>query len=191
MQKIRHIAVLSGSLRKRSCNRNIAELLDELAPPLLRLEVVEIARLAPFAGMRDARPPKEWRVFQRQIRAADGILFLAPENSRTVPGALRNALDIAARADDCNAWEGKPGAIVNVPVSTIPFSRLPLRYGTSRRLRQALSMLNVPVMQPPRTLISDTDDLFDTVGKPANPVTRKFLENFMSAFENWIRTCRH
>lgn len=198
LQKVRHIAVLSGSLCNRSCNRRIAGLLGELAPPHLRLEVVEIARLPPYATARDGKPPAEWRVFSRQIRAADGLLFLASENSRIVPAALKNALDIAARIENCNAWEGKPGAIVNVPANApanVPvgarFARMPRRYEATRRLRHALAMLDVAVMLPPAALATNTDELFDTAGKPANPGTRKFLAAFMSAFENWIHTCRH
>ncbi|HEX7046517.1 MAG TPA: NAD(P)H-dependent oxidoreductase [Gammaproteobacteria bacterium] len=190
MHKICHIAVVSASLRKRSCNRKIAQVLGELAPPLLRLEIVEISRLSPYTLERDLKPPAEWRVFRRQISAADGLLFLAPENSRAVPGALANALNIAAHSEDRNAWEGKPCAIVNVPMIAPPFSRFPPRRSRTRRLRQALSILNVPVMQTPR-IINDSDDLFDVTGKPVNPATQNFLSNFMSAFENWIRNFRH
>src|SRR5690606_41514337 len=115
MQNTRHIAVLYGSLCQRSCKRKIAALLEELAPRGLRLEVVDISRLSPYTAERDGDPPAEWRVFRRQIHASDGLLFLAPENSRAVSGCLRNALDVAAPHGGCNAWEGKPGAIVNLP----------------------------------------------------------------------------
>ena len=191
MQNTRHIAVLYGSLCQRSCKRKIAALLEELAPPGLRLEVVEISRLSPYTGEQDRNPPAEWRVFRRQIRASDGLLFLAPENSRTVSGCLRNALNIAAHDGGCNAWEGKPGAIVNVPANGLPFLRFPPSRGATRRLRQALSTLDVPVMQPPPARDADVDALFDAAGKPANPANRKFLTDFMQAFGDWIRLCRH
>lgn len=191
MHKTCHIAVVFASLRKRSCNRKIAQVLGELAPPLLRLEIVEISRLSPYTPERDDKPPAEWRVFCRQIGAADGVLFLAPENSRAVPGALANALNIAAHAEKCNAWEGKPCAIVNVPMIAPPFSRFPPSRSRTRRLRQALGVLNVPVMQTPRMFINDSDDLFDVTGKPVNPATQNFLSNFMGAFENWIQNFRH
>lgn len=193
MQKVRHIAVLAGTLCRRSCHRNVVRALGELAPPLLRLEVVEISRLSPYTKELDVTPPAEWRAFRRQILAADGLLFLAPENARAVPVALKNALNIAAHPEDRNAWEGKPGAIVNIPAN-VParvFPRFLAPGDRTRRLRQALALLNVPVMQPLAAFPGDTDTLFDAAGKPANAATRRLLASFMDTFEQWVHTYRH
>jgi len=53
-------------------------------------------------------------------------------------------------------------------------------------LRQSLVFLNVPAMQQPEAYIGGADKLFDTNGKLTNDDTRKFLQQFMHAFADWI-----
>jgi len=180
MSGTRNVAVLLGSLQKRSCNRRIADELAEIAPRTLRLEIVDISRLSLYTQNLDAAPPLEWVLFRQQILAADGLLFMTTENSRTVPGILKNALEIGARPCNRNAWAGKPCGIVSISPDGIARGR------TDRHLRRALLLQDVPVMEQPDARIRHGTLLFDSTGRLVNVEIRCFLQQFVAAFQNWV-----
>jgi len=113
------IAVIVGSLRKESYNLKTAKALMALAPESLSLELLNIADLFMFNQDLEATPPQEWTRFREQILAADGLLFLTPEYNRSVPGVLKNAIDVGSRPYGQNAWDGKPAAVVSVSIGAI------------------------------------------------------------------------
>src|SRR5690606_1420962 len=96
MEKFK-IAVIVGSLRRDSFSRKAAKALIALAPEILSLEFLEIGQLPMFNEDLEATPPNEWEAFRSEIRAADGLLFLTPEYNRSVPGVLKNAIDVGSR----------------------------------------------------------------------------------------------
>lgn len=179
MSSARDVAVLIGSLRKESINRKVANALVELAPPSLKLEIVEIGQLPLYNQDGDANPPAEWTSFRTRIKAADAVLFVTPEHNRSVPAALKNALDIGSRPYGQSVWSAKPGAVVSASPSAIG------GFGANHHLRQSLVFLNVPTMQQPEAYIGGADKLFDVNGKLTNEGTRKFLQSFMQAFATW------
>ena len=178
MSTARDVAVLVGSLRKESINRKLAAALCELAPAPLKAEIVEIGTLPLYNQDQEADPPAAWTVFRRRIKAAGAILFVTPEYNRSVPGALKNALDVGSRPSGQSVWSGKPGAVVSASPGGIG------GFGANHHLRQSLVFLNVPAMQQPEAYIGGADRLFD--GRLANDGTRKFLQDFMRAFADWI-----
>jgi chromate reductase, NAD(P)H dehydrogenase (quinone) len=180
MAKIRNVSVIIGSLRKESLNRKIANALAEIAPPQLRLGVVEIGELPLYNQDFDANPPKTWIDFRKQIGASDAILFVTPEYNRSVPAPLKNAIDVGSRPYGQNVWDGKPGAIISATPSALG------GFGANHHLRQSLVFLNVPMLQQPEAYISNVDKLLDADGKVINESTGNFLMQFMLAFENWI-----
>ncbi len=180
MAKTSDVAVIIGSLRKASINRQVASVLVELAPPTLKLSIVEIGRLPLYNQDHDADPPAEWTAFRARIKAADAVLFVTPEYNRSVPAALKNALDVASRPYGQNVWSGKPGAVVSASPGAIG------GFGANHHLRQSLVFLNVPAMQQPEAYIGGADKLFDANGKLINDRTRDFLKGFMTAFADWI-----
>ena len=91
------IAVIVGSLRKESFNLKTAKAMMALAPESLSLEFLNIAGLPMFNEDLEANPPQEWVVLREKIRAADGLLFFTPEYNRSVPGVLKNAIDVGSR----------------------------------------------------------------------------------------------
>ena len=117
----------------------------------------------------DENPPAEWTAFRERIRAADAVLFVTPEHNRSVPAALKNALDIGSRPYGKSAWSGKPGAVVSASPGAIG------GFGANHHLRQSLVFLNVPAMAQPEAYIGGADKLFDATGKLINDGTRKFL----------------
>ena len=179
MEKPRDVAVLVGSLRRDSLNAKVARALLELAPPALRLEMIPIGPLPLYNQDGDDDPPAAWTEFRERIRRSDALLFVTPEHNRSVPAALKNALDVGSRPYGKNAWSGKPGAVVSASPGAIG------GFGANHHLRQALVFLNVAAMPQPEAYLGGADKLFDAAGKLANDGTAKFLRGFMQAFEAW------
>jgi chromate reductase len=176
----RKVAVLVGSLRKASFARKTALTLAEIAPKSLALALVEIGQL-PFYNQDDEHaPPAAWLTFRETVRAVDAVLFVTPEYNRSVPAALKNALDVASRPHGKSAWDGKPGAVVSVTPGTMG------GFGANHHLRQSLVFLNVPTMQQPEAYIGGAAKLFDDKGVMTNESTHAFLKSFMESFAAWI-----
>ena len=175
----RKIAVIIGSLRKDSFNRKVGKTLMLLAPPTLEMEIVEIGQLALYNQDDDASPPPTYTEFREKIKTFDGVLFCTPEYNRSVPGVLKNALDVGSRPYGQSAWEGKPCGVVSVtPGGTGAF-------GANHHLRQSLVFLNMPTMQQPEAYISNAGKLFDG-DKLNHESTAKFLQGYIDAFAAWI-----
>lgn len=176
----RDIAVIVGSLRAGSFNRKTALALGELAPDDLTLEIVEIGGLSFFNQDLEKTPPGDWTAFRDRIRRADGVLFVTPEYNRSVPGVLKNALDVGSRPYGQSAWDGKPCAVVSVSPGAIG------GFGANHHLRQSLVFLNMPCMPQPEAYVGGASDLFDEAGALKNDGTRDFLTGFMAAFARWV-----
>jgi len=175
-----NVAVLVGSLRKESFNRKMANALLGMAPPSLALEIVEIRNLPLYNQDDDANPPAASAAFKTRIQQADAALFVTPEYNRSVPGVLKNAIDVASRPYGKSAWNGKPAAVISVSPGAIG------AFGANHHLRQSLVFLNMPALQQPEAYIGGAAGLFDDQGKLVNDSTRDFLKKFLDAFVAWI-----
>jgi chromate reductase len=180
MAGIRNVAVVVGSLRKGSFNRMAANALAELAPESLRLSVVEIGHLPLYDQDEDADPPVAWTAFRSQIKGADAVLFVTPEYNRSVPGVLKNAIDVGSRPYGQSAWSGKPAAIMSVSPGAIG------GFGANHHLRQSLVFLDMPTLQQPEAYVGGAAGLFDAEGQLVNEGTAKFFKSFIDAFAAWI-----
>lgn len=178
MAKTYKIAVLSGSLRKDSYSRRLAEILTENAPENLQFERLEIGDL-PFYNedLDGAAPPAAWARLRKQIAAADGVLFVTPEYNRSLPAALKNALDVGSRPWGQSVWSGKPALAVSLSQGAMG------GYGANQHLRQVLTVLNMPAMQQPEAYIGKVQDLTGAAGEEGN---RKFLRSIMAAYAGWL-----
>ena len=174
------IAVVVGSLRKESFNLKIANYLIAQSPDSLSLEVVDIGNLPIFNEDLENTLLNEWETFRKQIKPADGVIFLTPEHNRSIPSALKNAIDVGSRPYGQNVWEGKPGAIISASIGSIS------GFGANHHLRQVLVGVNVPVMVQPEVYIGGAATLFDGDGKLINDSTKDFLNSFLKAFEEWV-----
>jgi chromate reductase, NAD(P)H dehydrogenase (quinone) len=180
MDKTCDVAVIVGSLRKDSINRKVAHALADVAPSELKLDIVDIGQLPIYNQDGDQDPPAAWTQFRARIKAANAVLFVTPEHNRSVPAALKNAIDVGSRPYGQSAWSGKPGAVVSASPGAIG------GFGANHHLRQSLVFLNVPAMPQPEAYLGGADKLFAADGKLANEATRKFLQGFMQAFSAWI-----
>lgn len=174
------IAVLVGSLRKDSFNKKVANQLMKLAPDTLEMEVIEIGHLPHYNQDFDENSPKEYDDFRAKIKDAEGYLFVTPEYNRSVPGVLKNALDIASRPWGQNVWSGKPGAVATTSISAIG------GFGANHILRQSMAFLNVYMMQQPEAYIGNAFSLFDENDNLQSTETEEFLQNFINAFAEWV-----
>ncbi|MFC5193839.1 NADPH-dependent FMN reductase [Bizionia hallyeonensis] len=182
MMKKYKIAVIVGSLRKESYNLKTAKALMELAPESLTTELLDISGLPMFNEDLEGNPPEAWVALRKKIQNADGLLFLTPEYNRSVPGVLKNAIDVGSRPYGENSWNGKPAAIVSVSIGAIS------GFGANHHLRQSLTFINVPTMAQPEAYIGGAADLFDDNGKLINNSTKDFLKSFIESFEKWVHT---
>lgn len=182
----RDVATIVGSLRKGSLTRKIALALAELAPASVKLSLVEIGQLPLYDQDLDGdAPPAAWGSFRDRIRRADAVLFVTPEYNRSVPGPLKNAVDVGSRPYGKSAWSGKPAAVASVSPGAYG------AFGANHHLRQSLVFLDMPVLQQPELYLANVGALLDEGGKLTSEGTREFLRKFIEAFATWIeRTAR-
>lgn len=174
------IAVLVGSLRKGSYNLKTAKALIGMAPETLSLELVGIGELPLYNEDIENKPPQQYKAFRERIKNCDGIIFVTPEYNRSIPGVLKNAIDVGSRPYGKNSWDRKPGAVISVSPGALG------GFGANHHLRQALVFVNVPVMSQPEAYIGNAKKLFDENGDLVNDSTREFMEKFLTAFEQWV-----
>jgi chromate reductase len=176
------VAVLVGSLRKASFTRKVALALMDLAPKGLTCRMVEIGDLAMYNEDLDDKPPAPWMRFRQDIARSRAVLLATPEYNRSIPGCLKNALDVGSRPQGKSVWDGKPAGIVSVTPYKLG------AFGANHALRQALVYLNVPAMQQPEAYIANAGELFDAEGKVKTEETKKIFTQFMAAFGQWAHT---
>jgi chromate reductase len=184
MSAQRKVAVLVGSLRKASFSRKMARALAAAAPDALALEIVEIGQLPPYDEDEEASPPAAWTAFRDQVRPAEAVLFVTPEYNRSVPGLLKNAIDVGSRPYGKSVWSGKPAAVVSISPGAIG------GFGANHHLRQSLVFLDMPAMPQPEAYIGGAAGLFDEAGTLTSESTKAFLDKFMTAFAAWIEARR-
>ena len=181
MAQVRNIAVIVGSLRRDAFSRKTALALSDLAPEALKLEIVEIGALPLYNQDLDPdSPPPEWVAFRDRVRVADGILFSTPEYNRSMPGVLKNAIDVGSRPYGQSIWAKKPGAVISVTPGGLG------AFGANHHLRQSCVFLDVPMMPQPEAYLSGAGDLFDEAGALRDEKTTRFLRKFIQAYADWV-----
>lgn len=175
------VALIVGSLREGSYSRAIGLEMKALAATELEVELVEIGDLPLYNPDLDTdAPPAAWARFRAEMAGVQAVLFVTPEYNRSIPGALKNALDVGSRPYGHSIWSGKPAAIVSVSPGALA------AFGANHHLRQPLVFLNMPTMAQPEAYIGNVADLLDEHGKLKNDGTRDFLKGFIDAFSVWI-----
>jgi NAD(P)H-dependent FMN reductase len=149
--------------------------------PEAETEFVEIGNLPLYNEEYDSNSPEEYKAFRNTIQGMDAILFVTPEYNRSVPGVLKNALDVASRPYGESVWDGKPAAIASQSISNLS------GFGANHHLRQSLTFLNMPVVQQPEVYLANSQDLVDESGKINNEGTVEFLQSFVDAFVELIK----
>lgn len=180
MTQVRNVAVILGSLRKDSVSRKLAKAFGALTPNLT-FNIVEIGDLPHFDQDLESDPPAQWVRFRKEIAAADAVLFVTPEYNRSVPGVLKNAIDVGSRPYGSSVWNGKPGAVISQSPGAIG------GFGANHHLRQSLVFLNVPLLSQ-EAYLGNSFALFDENGELINEGTAEFLRAYGAQFSAWIET---
>jgi chromate reductase len=180
MGKIK-IAVIVGSLRKDSFNRRLARAVEQLAPQDFEFSHLRIDDLPLYNQDSDSDYPATAARLKQDIEAADALLFVTPEYNRSIPGVLKNALDIGSRPWGKNSFAGKPGGVLGISVGVV---------GTAvaqQHLRTILAYLDVPTLGQPEVFIQFKEGLIDERGRIDSDGTRKFLQDFVDRYVAWVR----
>lgn len=176
------IGVFVGSLRKESISKKIAKNVTEFFPKGYETEFVEIGNLPLYNQDFDEEGPvpEEITTFRNTVKAFDAVLFVTPEYNRSVPGALKNALDVGSRPKVSSVWNSKPAAVISQSPGNLS------GFGANHHLRQSLVCLNMPVLQQPEAYIANSAALLDENGEFMDEGTIQFLKSFVNASVDWI-----
>lgn len=182
MSHTHKIAVLVGSLRKASFSRALAEALIKLAPETLACEIVEIGELPLYNQDFDDEhtPPAAWTAFRERMKGFSGVLFVTPEYNRSVPGVLKNAIDVGSRPYGSSVWDKKPCAIVSNSPGAVG------GFGANHHLRQSLVFLNMPMLNQPEAYIGHSNTLVNEARDITDEGSQKFLQGLMDTFAHWL-----
>lgn len=178
------VVVLVGSLRAESLTLKIAKATMALASERLRCRIEPIGDLPHYNEDLETTVPPAWSRFRESIRRADAVLFATPEYNRSLPGLLKNALDVGSRPGGKSVWAGKPAAVLSVT----PFKLG--AFGANHAIRQTFVFLDMPTMQQPEVYIGGAATLLAEDGTVNNEDTKKLLRRFMSSFQAWIDKTR-
>jgi len=169
-----------GSLAKKSINRKLAKALVRLAPPELQMQEIPIGDLPLYSYDHDADYPQPARSLKEALAGVDAVLFVTPEYNRSIPGALKNAIDWASRPWGKNSFARKPSAVIGTS---------PGKIGTAvgqQHLKSILSFCNSPMMNAVEAYIEFTPGLVTDDGEVTVDSTREFLTTFMREFHGFI-----
>lgn len=169
-----------GSLSKESINRKLAKALVRLAPDGLTLVEIRFDELPHYNRDYDADYPAVAVEFKRALAGVDAVLFVTPEYNRSIPGALKNAIDWASRPWGKNSLARKPCAIIGTS---------PGKIGTAvaqSHLRSILAFCNAPLMNSIEAYIQFEKELISDDGEVAAPETEAFLQSFITEFQGFV-----
>jgi len=178
------VAVFVGSLRQDSINRRLALAVEQLAPKDFSFEHLPIGGLPLYNQDFDGDYPAVCQQFKRSVEAADALLFVTPEYNRSIPGVLKNAIDIASRPWGTNSFAGKPGAVIGASIGATGSAL------AQQHLRNVLTYVDVPLLAQPEVFIAFKDGLIDGEGTIGSDGTRKFLQGFVDKYVGWIKRFR-
>jgi len=169
-----------GSLSTSSINRLLAKALVLLAPTGIEMAEISIKDLPLYNRDYDADYPEVAKEFKSAIAAVEAVLFVTPEYNRSIPGALKNAIDWASRPYGTNSFARKPSAVIGTS---------PGKIGTAigqQHLRSILGFCNSPQMNAVEAYIQFEPGLITDDGEVTNDVTAEFLRNYMAEFHAFI-----
>src|SRR5258707_220977 len=174
------IVTIAGSLRKESFTLKIAKALAKLAPASLTLDVITPQGISFFNQDLEATPPADWLAFREKLQKSNGILFVTPEYNRSIPGALKNAIDVGSRPYGKSSFNGKPVGIVSN--SPGPLGGV----SAAKHLQNILPGISGPILGQPEIYLNAVGDAFDADGELTKEALQKVLQQYIDAFAAFI-----
>ena len=174
------IVTIVGSIRKESFSLKIANALAKLAPASLKLDVTTLEAISFFNQDLEAAPPADWLAFREKLQKSNGVLFITPEYNRSIPGVLKNAIDVASRPYGKSSFLGKPvGIIGNSPG---PLGGV----AAVKTLQNILPGIAGPILGQPEAYLNGVGDAFDDKGALIKESLQKVLQQYIDAFAAFI-----
>lgn len=175
-----NIVVIVGSLRKESFSLKIANTLAKLAPASLKLDVVTPHGISFFNQDLEAAPPADWVAFREKIQKSDGVIFVTPEYNRSIPGVLKNAIDVASRPYGKSSFMGKPVGIVSN--SPGPLGGV----SAAKNLQNVLPGIAGPILGQPEIYLNAVGDAFDDKGACTKDSLQAVLKQYIDAYATFV-----
>src|SRR6202795_2455644 len=175
-----NIVVIVGSIRRESFSLKIANALAKLAPASLKLDVTTLESISFFNQDLEANPPADWLAFREKLQKSNGVLIVTPEYNRSIPGVLKNAIDVGSRPYGKSSFLGKPiGIVSNSPG---PLGGV----NAAKQLQNIMPGISGPIMGQPETYLSGIGDAFDDKGQLSKESLQKVLQQFIDAFAAFV-----
>src|SRR5712671_3968167 len=175
-----HVVAIVGSLRKESFSLKVANALAKLAPAALKLDVTTLHGISFFNQDLEATPPADWLKFRETLQKSNGVLFVTPEYNRSIPGVLKNAIDVGSRPYGKSSFLGKPTGIVSN--SPGPLGGV----NAAKHLQNILPGISGPILQQPEIYLNGVSDAFDDKGQCTKESLQKVLQQYIDAFAAFI-----
>ena len=169
-----------GSLSSTSINRVLSRSLIRLAPSELEFTEIPIGNLPLYSPDHDADYPPEARALKDAVAASDAVLFVTPEYNRSIPGALKNAIDWASRPWGQNSFHHIPTGVIGASIGAI---------GTAvaqQSLRAVMAFCNARQMTSPEAYITFSPERFRDDGEVVDETTAGFLKDYMEEFRDHV-----
>ncbi len=173
------IAVIVGSLRRESHNRQLAHAVGSLMPSNFELSQVPIVDLPPYNQDDDDKPVDAVKRLRQSIQLAHGLLFVTPEYNRSIPGVLKNAIDHGSRPYGHSVWAGKPAGVIGISLGAPGTSM------AQQHLRNILAYLDAPTLGQPEVFLQVAPGLFDKAGQ-AGESSKAFLQSWVDRYVAWV-----
>lgn len=175
-----NIVTIAGSLRKESFSLKIANAMAKLAPSSLKLDVVTLHGISNFNQDLEASPPADWLAFREKLQKSNGVLFVTPEYNRSIPGVLKNAIDVASRPYGKSSFLGKPvGIVANSPGALGGIA-------AAKHLQNILPGISGPILGQPEVYLNGVGDAFNDKGELVKEAVHKLIEQYLAAFATFV-----
>jgi chromate reductase len=175
-----NVVVIVGSLRKEAYTLKVANALAKLAPDTLKLDVTTLHGISFFNQDLEANPPSDWLAFREKLQKSNGVLFVTPEYNRSIPGVLKNAIDVASRPYGKSSFLGKPIGIVSNSPGVLG------GVSAAMNLKQLLPGITGPIMGQPEIYLVGVGDAFDGEGNCIKEPLQKVLKQYIDAYAAWV-----
>jgi len=174
------IGYLIGSLAHDSINRVVATALVKLAPSSLEMVEIPIRELPLYNRDDELDPVAAVTAFKQAVEHAEGLLIVSPEYNRSIPGALKNAIDWGSRPWGHNSFARKPTGIIGASTGAIGTAVM------QSSMRSVLSFLNAPQLNAPEAYLTYRPEMFGAEGSVEDESTKKFLEHYMEEYAAFV-----
>src|SRR4029079_8752504 len=176
----RAVVTIFGALRKESLSLKVANALAKLAPASLKLDVTTLGGISFFNQDLEADPPADWLAFRAKLQKSNGVLFVTPEYNRSIPGVLKNAIDVGSRPYGKSSFLGKPIGIVSNSPGVLG------GVNAAMNLKQLLPGITGPIMGQPEIYLVGVGDAFDAQGNLTKESMQKVMQQYIDAYAAFV-----